>query len=52
MKHLIKHPAIEEFLCQEEKDHCTIEDTLQKLSDLSGIEIPEEEYQESPSITA
>lgn len=47
-----KHPAIEEFLCQEEKDHCTIEDTLQKLSDLSGIEIPEEEYQESPSITA
>ncbi len=47
-----KHPAIEEFLCQEEKDHCTIEDTLQKLSALSGIEIPEEEYQESPSITA
>ncbi|MCR5764195.1 MAG: FliI/YscN family ATPase [Treponema sp.] len=47
-----KHSAIEEFLCQEEKDHCAIEDTLKKLSDLSGIEIPEEEYQESPSISA
>ena len=47
-----KHPAIEEFLCQEEKDHCTIEDTLNKLSVLTGLEIPEEEYQESPSITA
>ncbi|MBR1912643.1 MAG: FliI/YscN family ATPase [Treponema sp.] len=47
-----KHSAIEEFLCQEEKDHCTIEDTLQKLSELSGMDIPEEEYQESPSISA
>lgn len=46
-----KHPAIEEFLCQEERDHCTIEDTLQKLSVLSGIEIPEEEYQESPAVS-
>ena len=47
-----KHPAIEEFLCQEEKDHCTIEDTLGKLSVLSGIDIPEEEYQESPAVSS
>ena len=44
-----KHQAIEEFLCQEKTDHLTIEDTLQKLSALSGIEIPPEEYVESPA---
>lgn len=43
------HGAIEEFLCQEEYEHCTIEDTLQKLSALTGIDIPEEEYDESPA---
>ena len=34
---------------QEEEEHCTIEDTLQKLSALAEIEIPEEEYVESPA---
>ena len=43
-----KHNAIEEFLRQEEEERCTIEDTLQKLSALAEIEIPEEEYSESP----
>ena len=45
-----KHQAIEEFLCQEEREHVTMEDTLQKLSALSGIEIPESEYVESPAV--
>lgn len=44
-----KHQEIEEFLCQEEDEHCSIEDTLQRLSVLSGIEIPEEEYMERPA---
>ena len=44
-----KHDAIEKFLMQEEEEHCTIEDTLQKLSALAEIEIPEEEYVESPA---
>ncbi|MBQ1727103.1 MAG: FliI/YscN family ATPase, partial [Treponema sp.] len=43
-----KHAAIEAFLCQEESDHCTIEDTLQKLSELSGVPIPKEEFVENP----
>ncbi len=43
-----KHQAIEEFLCQEEREHCTMEDTLQKLAILTDIEIPEEEFGESP----
>ena len=38
-----KHSEIEAFLCQDESEHCTIEDTLQKLSLLSGVEIPKEE---------
>ncbi len=44
-----KHEAIEEFLCQEEDEHCSIDDTLQKLSELAEIEIPEEEYVENPA---
>ena len=44
-----KHQAIEEFLCQEEYEHITMEDTLNALSELSGIEIPKEEYSESPA---
>ena len=44
-----KHDAIEEFLCQEEDEPCAIEDTLQKLSALAGIEIPEEEFAENPA---
>lgn len=39
-------PAINEFLMQDEYDKCTMEDTLNKLSALTGIEIPEEEYNE------
>jgi len=42
------HGAIEEFVCQSEYEHCTMEDTLKKLSELSGIEIPENEYSECP----
>lgn len=44
-----KHEAIEAFLCQLESEHCTIEDTLEKLSALSGIDISKEEYGESPA---
>ncbi|MBQ0039592.1 MAG: FliI/YscN family ATPase [Treponema sp.] len=43
------HQAVEEFLCQEKKVHLTMEDTLRKLSEVSGIEIPEEEFAEIPS---
>lgn len=44
-----KHKEIEEFLMQEEEEHCSIEDTLQKLSVLAEIDIPEEEYDECPA---
>jgi len=44
-----KHMEIEEFLKQEEYEPCTIEDTLSKLSKITGIDIPEEEYSESPA---
>ena len=43
-----KHDEIEEFLCQAESEKCTIEDTLQRLSVLSGVEIPEAEFPEMP----
>ncbi len=46
-----KHDAIEEFLKQEETDSCPIDDTLKKLSVLSGIEIPQEEYNDSPALS-
>ena len=42
-----KHDEIEEFLKQEEYERCSIEDTLNKLSALTGIEIPDEEYEEN-----
>ena len=45
-----KHSEIEEFLKQEEYEQCSIEDTLNKLSALTGIEIPEEEYVEAPGL--
>ena len=45
-----KHQAIEEFLCQEEYEPCPMKDTLDKLSELTGIQIPEEEYQEVPLV--
>lgn len=40
------HEELENFLCQDTHEHLTIEDTLQRLSQVSGIEIPEEEYAE------
>ncbi len=40
------HEKLEDFLCQDTHEHLTIEDTLQRLSQVSGIEIPEEEYAE------
>lgn len=45
-----KHGEIEEFLKQEEYEPCPMADTLNKLSQLTGIEIPEEEYVEQPAI--
>lgn len=38
------HEKIEEFLKQEVEEHCTMNDTLKKLSDLSEMEIPLDEY--------
>jgi flagellum-specific ATP synthase len=38
------HPKIEAFLTQDEYEACPIEDTLQKLGDLAGVEIPESEF--------
>ena len=46
-----KHAEIEEFLKQEEYEQCPIEDTLNKLSALTGIEIPEEEYVDQPALS-
>lgn len=43
-----KHDAIEEFLKQEEDEKCSMKDTLDKLSALTGVEIPETEYDENP----
>lgn len=44
------HEQIEEFLKQEEYEQCPINETLDKLSALTGIEIPQEEYTETPAI--
>lgn len=44
-----KHQEIEDFLCQAEDERCSIEDTLQKLSALAEIPIPEEEFVENPA---
>lgn len=44
------HDEVEKFLCQEKHEKCTMEDTLKRLSELSGIEIPEEEYLETAGI--
>ncbi len=41
-----KHAAIEALLTQQKTEHCTIDSTLQMLSAIAGIEIPEEEYEE------
>ena len=42
------HDPIEAFLRQEEYEPCSMEDTLSGLSELSGIEIPSDEYVEEP----
>ena len=44
-----KHEEIEDFLKQEEYEPSTIKETLDMLSSLTGIEIPEEEYSECPN---
>ncbi|MBP5568994.1 MAG: FliI/YscN family ATPase [Treponema sp.] len=44
------HEPIFEFLEQEEEELCKMEDTLKKLSALSGIEIPESEYAENAGL--
>ena len=41
---------IGEFLKQEEYEPCPMADTLKKLSALTGIEIPEEEFVEAPAV--
>ena len=46
-----KYEQIEEFLKQEEYEPCPIEDTLAKLSALTGIVIPEAEYVENPAVS-
>ncbi|MBP5447919.1 MAG: flagellum-specific ATP synthase FliI, partial [Treponema sp.] len=46
-----KHEEIEEFLKQEETDACPMKDTLDKLSALTGIQIPEEEYVDKPAVS-
>ena len=46
-KAIAMHDNIEKFLKQEEFDKCTMNDSLKKLSELSGIEIPEEEFDEN-----
>ena len=45
-----KHAALESFLTQEEYEQCAFSDTLDKLAALSGIDIPEEEYNECPPV--
>lgn len=42
-----KHLEVEDFLMQEEYDRCPMKDTLDKLSKLTGVEIPEAEYSEN-----
>jgi flagellum-specific ATP synthase len=45
-----KHMEIEEFLKQEEYEPCPMPETLKKLSVITGIEIPEEEFVEAPAV--
>ena len=45
------HEPIENFLKQEEYEPCPMEETLNKMSELTGIKIPEEEYVESPALS-
>ena len=45
-----KHDEIEDFLKQEEFEPCPMNDTLDKMAIVAGIEIPEEEYSETPAL--
>lgn len=45
-----KHAEIEEFLKQEEYEPCPMNQTLDKVSELTGMEIPEEDYAEQPGL--
>ena len=45
-----KHQVIEDFLKQEEYEKFSIKNILDLLSELTGIEIPENEYVECPSM--
>lgn len=45
-----KHSEIEDFLKQEETEKCDMKETLDRLSALTGIEIPEDEYGEQPAL--
>lgn len=47
-KAIEKYQQIEQLLTQEEEEHCNIEETLKKLSEVSEIEIPENEFVEAP----
>ena len=49
---LEKHAAIEDFLTQEEYEKCPLDETLKKLSELSEVAIPIEEYGEAPVVPA
>lgn len=45
-----KHNDIESFLMQEEYEPSPMNETLDKISNLTGIGIPKEEYSEQPSL--
>ena len=42
------HERIEKLLTQETDDKCQMEDTLRMLSEISEVEIPQDEYDENP----
>lgn len=46
-----KHQQIEEFLIQEEYEPSSIKQMLDKLSELTGMDIPQEEYIETPALS-
>ena len=49
---IAKYYDIEDFLKQEEDEKCEMTDTLQKLSALTGVELPEHEFSESPALVS
>jgi flagellum-specific ATP synthase len=46
---IAKHSAIEEFLTQGAEEKCPLADTIQRLGEIAGIPIPEEEGAASPA---